>query len=126
MHQQFGQYQGKNIYVIKLADFLNLSHEEKYTQEYYWLVEEDKKLILQGVVMGEVDTVNMRVHTLPNLSERVYYRKRYAQQGQEPTLGVFRTPTLDDLYNEGDNKLNSLLNESQEKLKQYTIKGKCN
>lgn len=117
MRQQFGQYQGKNIYAIKLADFLNLSHEEKYVQEYYWLVEEDKKLILQGAVVGEIDTVNMRVHALPNLSERVYYRKRYAQQ--EPMLGVRNATTLDDLYNEGENKLNSLLNESQEKLKQY-------
>lgn len=104
----FGMYKKKDVYSIKLAEFITLPREKKYSTEYYWMIQDDYKLIYGGKVQGEVDVINMRVYELPSVNERIYYRKAY-KENEEISL-------LDSLYREGENRLASLLNESMEKI----------
>ena len=129
-----GKYHGVEIYMIPKEDFLFTINEiDRTKSDIMWMIIEDKRLIKEGKVVGQVTADLMSVNDLRPLSYKIVYgndiRKKNEKEKDEvktTTTTITERATIEKLCSQGEKKLNSLLAESEEiinryKLNQFTV-----
>ena len=124
-----GKYHGVEIYMIPKEDFLFTINEiDRTKSDMMWMIIEDKRLIKEGKVIGQVTTDLKSVNDLRPLSYKIVYgndiRKKNEKEKDEvktTTTTITERATIEKLCSQGEKKLNSLLAESEEIINRYKL-----
>ena len=120
-----GKYHGVEIYMIPKEDFLFTINEiDRTKSDIMWMIIEDKRLIKEGKVVGQVTADLKSVNDLRPLSYKIVYgndiRKKNEKEKDEVTT-ITERATIEKLCSQGEKKLNSLLAESEEIINRYKL-----
>lgn len=126
-----GKYHGVEIYMIPKEDFLFTINEiDRTKSDMMWMIIEDKRLIKEGKVIGQVTADLKSVNDLRPLSYKIVYgndiRKKNEEEKDEvktttTTTTITERATIEKLCSQGEKKLNSLLAESEEIINRYKL-----
>lgn len=124
-----GKYHGVEIYMIPKEDFLFTINEiDRTKSDIMWMIIEDKRLIKEGKVVGQVTADLKSVNDLRPLSYKIVYgndiRKKNEKEKDEvktTTITITERATIEKLCSQGEKKLNSLLAESEEIINRYKL-----
>ena len=124
-----GKYHGVEIYMIPKEDFLFTINEiDRTKSDIMWMIIEDKRLIKEGKVVGQVTADLKSVNDLRPLSYKIVYgndiRKKNEKEKDEvktTTTTITERATIEKLCSQGEKKLNSLLAESEEIINRYKL-----
>lgn len=126
-----GAYKNKKIYVIPKREFLfEIDEQERMLTDIIWMISEDRRLIYNGTVIGQVTPNLKSVEDLRPLHYSIVYGttirnnesqvKETAKQSQ--TL-ISERVTVEALFTQGEKKLMALIRESEENLANYESDG---
>ena len=124
-----GKYHGIEVYMIPKEDFLFAINEiDRTKSNIMWMIIEDRRLIKEGKVVGQVTADLKSVNDLRPLSYKIVYgndiRKKNEKEKDEvktTTITITERATIEKLCSQGEKKLNSLLAESEEIINRYKL-----
>ena len=130
-----GAYKGKEIYAIPKKEFLfEINEQGRMRTDIMWMINEDRRLIHGGMVIGQVASNLKSVDSLKPLHYNIVYgtairdhksqtieTKEVAKQPQP--IVVSKRVTVEALFAQGEKKLMTLIRESEENLANYESDG---
>lgn len=126
-----GKYHGIEVYMIPKEDFLFAINEiDRTKSNIMWMIIEDRRLIKEGKVVGQVTADLKSVNDLRPLSYKIVYgndiRKKNEKENamdevKTTTATITERATIEKLCSQGEKKLNSLLAESEEIINRYKL-----
>lgn len=127
-----GKYHGIEVYMIPKEDFLFAINEiDRIKSDMMWMIIEDRRLIKEGKVVGQVTADLKSVNDLRPLSYKIVYgndiRKKNEKENvvideaKTTTTTITERATIEKLCSQGEKKLNSLLAESEEIINRYKL-----
>ena len=122
-----GKYHGVEIYMIPKEDFLFTINEiDRTKSDIMWMIIEDKRLIKEGKVVGQVTADLKSVNDLRPLSYKIVYgndirKKNEKEKDEVKATTITERATIEKLCSQGEKKLNSLLAESEEIINRYKL-----
>lgn len=125
--EYFGRYRGLPVYKIGLVEFLQLDGKERRNDEKIWLINEDHKVIRNGMVFGSVVEKTKRLNEISMIED---YKNVYARQirelaEKERERVVTERKTAEAFASEGAKKLNAVVHEAQKKVEENMQNGEA-
>lgn len=126
-----GAYKGKEVYVIPKREFLfEISEQGRTRTDIMWMIGEDRRLINGGMIIGQVTPNLKSVDDLKPLHYSIVYgtairgnKKEESVVVKQPQTVVTERITVEALFTQGEKKLMALIRESEENLANYESDG---
>lgn len=126
-----GAYKNKKIYVIPKKEFLfEIDEQERMLTDIIWMISEDRRLIHNGMVIGQVTPNLKSVEDLRPLHYSIVYgtairsnKPQVTETAKQSQTLISERVTVEALFAQGEKKLMALIRESEESLVNYESDG---